>query len=520
VDAAVGQLITQQNANGTWVSCSYDDGGRLTQLVNLKSDNTTLSSFAYALDNIGDRVGVTEANGDIVTYSYDNAYQLTREQRSGANTYDITYSYDPVGNRLSKIERGVTTTYTYDAANQIETETTPSQITTFTFDANGNTQVENAGGQLTTYSWDIENMCVGIALPSGTLNTFAYDADLKRRQAEDSAGLAKFINDLENVLLETDSGGTTLVMYTLEPMAYGNLISQRRSGATAWHLYDALGSTDRLSDANQSDLATYLNSAFGVPVAATGSHPNRLRWLGRLGYRWEPDPGEYDVRKRRFSPAQGNWLSADSILRDLDAIERVVSEMLSAYNYAGNNPPTYADPSGMIRQELGTIEVPIPDLLFLVSVVFEAEGTFDRYECCNDAVLKAALLIKIGFQLTSIKKLPKMIGTEIRLSVRIILMILAFIRAQIKALKDKWWAVLIRLAFSNHRVAVCPLRGFEEDMWARLYICKGLPVIGGIPWAGSEGETRGIDRPGKARLLWICWPGFELTGNYEFSYTW
>jgi hypothetical protein len=34
-----------------------------------------------------------------VTWSYDNNYQLTRERRSGANAYDITYTYDPVGNR-------------------------------------------------------------------------------------------------------------------------------------------------------------------------------------------------------------------------------------------------------------------------------------------------------------------------------------------------------------------------------------------------------------------------------------
>ena len=60
--------------------------------------------------------------------SDNSAHHLTRERRSGANAYDITYTYDPVGNRLTKIEGGATTTYSYDAANQIETEETPSQI--------------------------------------------------------------------------------------------------------------------------------------------------------------------------------------------------------------------------------------------------------------------------------------------------------------------------------------------------------------------------------------------------------
>ena len=338
VHDVTGRPITQLNANGTWVSCSYDDAGRLTVLANLKSDNTTISSFLYSLDNVGNRTGVQEAGGDLVTWSYDNAYQLTREQRSGANAYDITYTYDPVGNRVIKIEGGATTTYSYDAANQIETEETPSQITTFTFDANGNTQVENAAGSLTTYTWNVDNMCVGIALPSGALNTFAYDADLKRRQAQDSAGLAKFINDLDNVLAETDGGGTTQVAYALDPQTYGNLIAQRRSGSTAWHLFDALGSTERLTGSDQAALSTYLNTAFGVPKVATGNHPNRLRWVGRLGYRWEPDRGEYHVRRRLYDPARAVWRAVDPVLAQRSA---------SGHRYVVNNPVNRIDPSGL-----------------------------------------------------------------------------------------------------------------------------------------------------------------------------
>lgn len=88
------------------------------------------------------------------------------------------------------------------------------------------------------------------------------------------------MHDENNVLLETNSGGTTQAAYSLEPAGYGNLISQRRSGATAFHHYDALGSTDRPTDASEAELASYVNTAFGVPKAATGNHPNRLRFVG------------------------------------------------------------------------------------------------------------------------------------------------------------------------------------------------------------------------------------------------
>jgi hypothetical protein len=40
--------------------------------------------------------------------------------------------------------------------------------------------------------------------------------------------------------------GVTSASYMLQPVGYGNLLSQRRSSATQFHLFDALGSTGRL----------------------------------------------------------------------------------------------------------------------------------------------------------------------------------------------------------------------------------------------------------------------------------
>ena len=61
-------------------------------MVAKKSDGTVLSSFDYAYDNVGNPTSMVELSGDRVTWSYGNAYQLTREQRSGTDAYDITYT--------------------------------------------------------------------------------------------------------------------------------------------------------------------------------------------------------------------------------------------------------------------------------------------------------------------------------------------------------------------------------------------------------------------------------------------
>ena len=47
----------------------YDAAGRITKVANLKSDNSVLSSFDYAYDNVGNRTRVVEADGTRVTTS-------------------------------------------------------------------------------------------------------------------------------------------------------------------------------------------------------------------------------------------------------------------------------------------------------------------------------------------------------------------------------------------------------------------------------------------------------------------
>jgi uncharacterized protein RhaS with RHS repeats len=159
------------HGNASIAESDYDTGGRLTAVRNLKSDRSVISIFTYSYDNGGNRTAVAEASGDLVTWSCDNTYQLTREQRSGANAYDVTFTYDGVGNRLTKLEGGTITSYSYDAANQLNYEYTPSQRTTYSYDANGNTALVNAGGSLTTNAWDIENHLTIVQLPAGGRTT-------------------------------------------------------------------------------------------------------------------------------------------------------------------------------------------------------------------------------------------------------------------------------------------------------------------------------------------------------------
>jgi len=205
---------------------------------------------------------------------------------------------------------------------------------TKTYDAAGNTEGIDAAGSLTAYSWDIENRMTLAELPDATLNTMTYDGDGKRRQYEDSAGLRKFVWDGENILLQTDSGGTTNRDYTYNPQLYGELVSQ--SGL--FHLYDGLGSTDMLTDADRDQVVSYLYKAFGEQTITYGSDPNRFTWIGSLGYYRQPDTDDYWVRARVYRPTVGRWVSRDPI-----------GEGANWYAYVGDNPVVLVDPEGLAR---------------------------------------------------------------------------------------------------------------------------------------------------------------------------
>jgi RHS repeat-associated protein len=133
--------------------------------------------------------------------------------------------------------------------------------------------------------------------------------------------------------------------WNMKPEMYGELVSQRRSGATSFHHFDALGSTDKLTDSNAATLAEYLYKAFGEQTVVSGSSPNPFTWVGRLGYYRQPDAADYWVRARIMKPGIGRWLTKDpELLRLVDSVQVLGSEY---YLYVLNRPAFANDPSGL-----------------------------------------------------------------------------------------------------------------------------------------------------------------------------
>jgi len=312
-------------------------------LANLTSAGTTLSSFNYTYNSVGNRTQVVEATGATVTWTYDPTYQLTNEQRSGTNSYNITYTYDGVGNRTLMLNSGAPTTYTYNAADELATSQTSAGVTTSTYDGSGNLLTSLApGSQWTTNTWDGENRLTQVALPSGIVDTFTYDGDGQRVQKQDSTGTTNRVWDGQNILLETNTSNIIQVVYTLEPVLYGNLISQSRGGADSFYLFDALGTTRQLSSTAGSVTDSYLYDSLGNNLSASGSTTNWFRFVGRAGYELDSDLSAYTLRVRAYTPTTGRFISRDPSSYG----GPLVGSSYDLYTYADNNPVRYVDPSG------------------------------------------------------------------------------------------------------------------------------------------------------------------------------
>jgi YD repeat-containing protein len=132
------------------------------------------------------------------------------------------------------------------------------------------------GNQRTTNTWDGEDRLTHTALPSGIVDSFTYNGDGLRVQKIDSTGTTKHVWDGQNILLETDGSNIIQVVYSLQPMLYGNLISQRRSGITSFYLFDGLGSTTQLVNSTGSVTDSYVYDSFGNAVLTTGTTKNPL----------------------------------------------------------------------------------------------------------------------------------------------------------------------------------------------------------------------------------------------------
>ena len=236
---ADGALEQQTNVNGTVALYAYDNARRLLDVWNQKPGTTpeTITRHQFTMDAVGNRTQVGETLAPLapagpstpptglpsdhggtastaptglpathldpgsastpptalpnragssspisqtLSYGYDKLYRLTTA--SGGPAGATSYTYDPVGNRLTRTRAATTTTYAYDRADRITSATTPSSGTSYTVNAIGNMTARGSdtlAAACPEERGDQVNRLTQTTVGSTTA-TYAYDGDGKR----------------------------------------------------------------------------------------------------------------------------------------------------------------------------------------------------------------------------------------------------------------------------------------------------------------------------------------------------
>ncbi len=326
------------HANGVATEYSYDNLGRLISVRHRRA-GTVLGSYDYTLSPTGQRLQVIENLGRRVSYTYDPMGRLTREDiapAGGGALASNVFTYNAVGNRLTKMDSAGLTLYSYDANDRV-TAAGPQQ---FGYDANGNLTSVTSGAATLAYRYDAIDRLRGVAGAAG-ISTFTYDAMNNRVQAAAPSGTANFLIDrfapagLAQVLRQADPGNVGTAQYIHDG---GSPISQAIGGTTSVMLTDAHGSVRLLTDETGvvTDKIDY--DAFGQVLTRTGSTPASFLYGGQ---QLDPSTGWYDLRARYYDPRSGRFHSSDPASGSASE-----PTTLHRYQYAGNDPVNLADPSG------------------------------------------------------------------------------------------------------------------------------------------------------------------------------
>jgi RHS repeat-associated protein len=214
-DNKANDIITgiSYNTNGTVASISYGNGiqttkdydnlGRLASLLTLNSQLSTLNSYTYTRDNVGNITAITDAldSSKTKTFAYDALYRLTQAVGQWGT---IQYQYDPVGNRTAETTNEGTTSYSY-SANKL-TSSIGVKNYSFGYDSNGNTITENS--RQYTYNQNQRLIKVTDTYTDTVLGEYTYNANGQRVKKVVDGRTTYFIYDQSgNLIEEADENG-------------------------------------------------------------------------------------------------------------------------------------------------------------------------------------------------------------------------------------------------------------------------------------------------------------------------
>lgn len=377
---------------------NYDAGtGRLLQAnTDLQTLQSAADTTSYTYNPAGD---ITSASGaqntggtQLQCYTYNNLQELTQAWTDtkgtstapgpsvagigGCNTttpsaatiggpapYWQSYTYDLLGDRTAQtshdtsgnISNNVTQTLAYPGSGTTQAAN-PNQASTVTTTGPGGTTTttdnyNNIGGTTGRSS-----SSTGTAPPGGPNQTMSYNALGQTASVTSGGQTSSYTYDASgNLLLQRDPGATILYLdggaeqLTLTgsnvaglryyPAPDGTTIVRSSTGTLSYETTNQQHTALEAIDATSLAITRRYYDPYGNPVGTPpSSWPDPKAFVGRPA---DPATSLDLLGARQYDPATGRFLSIDPVLQTGDPTQ------MGGYTYAGNNPVTNADPTGL-----------------------------------------------------------------------------------------------------------------------------------------------------------------------------
>jgi RHS repeat-associated protein len=314
-------------AGGT-VNNEFDLSGRLTV-----ANPGTNKERTYTYDNNDNLTSVTAPDTPWYnrTYTYD---ALNRLDHAEGPYGIIDYTYDAVGNRLTKIENGVTDTYAYITDTNKLNEITDTETIPYTYDANGN--ITGIGNKILTYNQN--NRLIRVEENGTTLGEYTYNSLGQRVIKEVESVTTVFHYDFNgNIIAESDLDGNFTKEYLYRGKGRSAMVDVV-SGEIYYFGNDRLGTPQILTDSTNTVVWEGIYKPFGeADVNPNSSVVNNFRFAGQY---YDAESGLHYNYHRYYDPRTGRYITPDPI--------GLVGE-INLFVYAKDNPGNLTDPYGLIK---------------------------------------------------------------------------------------------------------------------------------------------------------------------------
>jgi RHS repeat-associated protein len=350
------QLVTRATVTPTNVdeqAYKYDLAGNITkQTITRLGATTPTETQCYTYD-ILDRLSAAWTATDSCAATPTTANHSTVGDSLGTTSaYWTTWTHDLLGQRTNQTQHNLTsgsdtaTSYTYNTSQPhtlAATATTGASTatTSYAYDSSGNTTTRTTpaqGNQALT--WNDAGQLTAITGGTAGNTSYIYDADGNLLLQKDPGTTTLYLPH-EQITLNTATSTTTGVRYYQLPG--GGTAIRTGSGTNYGFEITDQHATPTVYLDNTAQTPTWRQyTPYGEPRGTATTAPDNRGFLNKP---LNTSTGLTEVGARNYDPTLGRFISLDPILDTKDP------QQLNGYTYAGNNPTTSSDPTGLINAD-------------------------------------------------------------------------------------------------------------------------------------------------------------------------